>query len=85
MAEEEHGKPVRPLGGGRGRLLYSRCDASLIERPVTVRGVHTMVVVEVSHKPSECPIVLGRAGPKLPVEGLCNCLRAGVGFSLEGD
>ena len=35
--------------------------------------------------PFECPIVLGMAGSELPVEGLCNCLQFGVGFSLEGD
>ena len=64
-------------------IPYDRSNAFLVERPVS--GVYTMVTVEVPHEPSECPIVLGRTGSKLPVEGLCNRLRAGVGFSLECD
>ena len=78
VAEVEHGKPIRPLGGGRARLPNGRCDASLVEESGK-RGPQ-MVVVEVPHTPSECPIVLGKTGSKLSVEGLCNRLRAGVGF-----
>ena len=47
-----------------------------------------MMAVEVPRIPhglSEYPIVLGRAGSELPVEGLCYHLRAGVDFSLEGN
>ena len=42
-----------------------------------------MVAVEVPHEPSECLIVLGGTGGELPVEGLCNRLRPGVGFPFE--
>ena len=77
-------RKVRPCSPRWGNgLPYGRCNASLVERPVGV--VHTMVVVEVPHEPSECPIVLGRTGTEPPTEGLCNRSRAGVGFSLEGD
>ena len=81
-------RKVRPRlpswpGGGRACSFYGRCDASLVKR--TVRGVHPIVAEEVPYKPSECPIVLVRTGSKMPVEGLCNRLRAGKGFSLEGD
>ena len=44
-----------------------------------------MVAVEVPHKPSECPVLLGRTDSKLCVKGLGNCLRAGRCFSLKGD
>ena len=44
-----------------------------------------VVVVDVPHEPSECPIVLGGTGKELPVEVLCHRLQVGVGFSLEGD
>ena len=83
MAEVEHCEPVRPLGGGKAFLPYGRCDDSLVEQPVW--GVHTVVAVEVPHEPSKYPIVSGRTGSELPVEGLCNRLRAGEGFPLEGD
>ena len=83
MAKVEHGEPVRHLGGGRARIPSCCCDVSLVEPPV--RRVHTMVVVEVSHEPSECLIVLGRTDSKLPVGGLYNRLRAGVDFSFKGD
>ena len=52
---------------------------------LSVRGVHTVVVVEVPHKPSECQIILVGTGGELPVKGLCNRLLVGLGFSLEGD
>ena len=77
----EHGKPVRPLGAGRAHLPYDHCDAFHIKQPV--RRVHTMVVIKVPHKPSECPIMLGRTGSKLPVEGLCNWLQAGLGGGTQ--
>ena len=41
MAEVEQGEPIRPLGDGRA----CRCDASLVERPVS--EVHSMVAVQV--------------------------------------
>ena len=44
-----------------------------------------VAAVEVPHKLSKCPIVMGGISSELPVEGLCNRLRAGVGFSLECD
>ena len=44
-----------------------------------------MVAVEVPHEPSVCLIVLCGTGSEPPVEGLCNPLRAGVSFFLEGD
>ena len=44
-----------------------------------------MVVVDVPHEPSDGPVLLGWAGGELPVEGLCDRLRPGVGFSIEGD
>ena len=83
MAEEEHSEPVKPLGDGRARLPYVCYHSYLVEWPL--RGDHTMVAVEVPHEPSECPIMLSRTGSKLPVEGLCNRLQAGVGLSLEGN
>ena len=81
MAEVEQGEPIRPLGGGRARLPYGHCNASLVERPA--RGVHAMVAVEVPHELFECPIVLGRTGSKLPFEGLCNRFWARVGAALN--
>ena len=39
-----------------------------------------VVAVEVPHKLSECPIVMGGTGSEQPVEGLWNRLRAGLGF-----
>ena len=83
MAEVEHCEPASPLGSGRARLPYGRCDGSLVERPIW--GVHTVVAVKVDHEPSECPIVLGGTSRELLVEGLCNHLRPRVGFSLKGD
>ena len=44
VAEVEHGKPLKPLGGGRARLPNGCRNASLV----------------VPHKPSECMDVLGR-------------------------
>ena len=44
-----------------------------------------MVAVKVPQEPFDGPILLGRTGGELPVEGSCNRLRAGVGFSIEGD
>ena len=79
----EHGEPVRPLCGWRARLPYGHCNASLVERPVW--WVHTVVAVKVPHEPPECPIMLGRTGRKLPVEGLCNRPRAGVGKGARSD
>ena len=71
--EGVHGESVRPLGGGRARLPYGRCYASLVQRPVC--GVHTVVAVEDPHERSEYPIVLGGTG---------SLLKAGVmAFKLE--
>ena len=44
-----------------------------------------MVQLDFPLKPSECPIMQGRTGSKLPVEGLCNHVWAGVGLSLKGN
>ena len=41
-----------------------------------------VVAVEVPHKPSNSPILLGRRGSKLPIEGLCNRFRAGMVFFI---
>ena len=48
----KHGEHIRPLGGGRARLLNVRCDSSLVERPVL--GVHRVVAaVDSPHEPPE--------------------------------
>ena len=59
MAVVEHGEPIRPPGGGISCFTNGRCDASLVERPV--RGIHSVLAVEVPQEPSEGPILLGRA------------------------
>ena len=53
MAEGKHGKPIRPLGCGGARLPNSRCDAPLVE------GIHSVVVVDVPHEPSDGQVLLG--------------------------
>ena len=44
-----------------------------------------MLAVEVPQEPSDGPILLSRTGSELSVGGSCDLIRAGVGFSVEGD
>ena len=55
MVEAEHGGPIRPQGGGIGRLPNGRCDASLDE--LSISGVHQVMAVDFPLEPPEIPVL----------------------------
>ena len=79
MAEAEHGEPSGPWAVEEPTFLMAAAMSLSLN---DMYGIHT-VVVEVLHEPSECLILLGRKSSKLPVEGLCNCLRDKMGFASK--